>query len=456
MKTSVLISAAFLLCSRSAWAQVSGAAVGFARGVTGGGSVTPAVPSSIQQLATWLSDGTPRVILIDREFDFKGSEGTTTGHACRSKTRCGAQNGGQDTIKDTCDANEDSITATWDNAGRKGLKVASNKSIVGVGSKGVIRGKGLAVASGAKNIIIQNIHFTDVNPKFVWGGDILGLDGCDLIWIDHNKFSLAGRQFIVSGFNPSGRVEITNNEFDGKTSWSSACNGKHNWAVMLVGSNEQYTMAGNFFHDLASRSPKLGQTVTTGTNQHFLHGYNNLFRDISGHAFDIDKNTDILLEANVFERVTTSITSASASNGGRIFNTPNSGSTGTCQNYLGRSCTVNSLSNSGSLPSLTNTGALSKAQSYKSSIGVPRAVNQVVSYVTANASVGKVTPSTGNPSASSASVRPPESSTSAAPPPSNGQAQRWEQCGGSGWTGPTACVSPWVCTVSNEWYSQCL
>lgn len=30
------------------------------------------------------------------------------------------------------------------------------------------------------------------------------------------------------------------------------------------------------------------------------------------------------------------------------------------------------------------------------------------------------------------------------------------QCGGQGWTGPTACQSPSVCTYSNAWYSQCL
>lgn len=37
-----------------------------------------------------------------------------------------------------------------------------------------------------------------------------------------------------------------------------------------------------------------------------------------------------------------------------------------------------------------------------------------------------------------------------------GSVPRWGQCGGNGYTGPTVCVSPWVCTKSNEWYSQCL
>ncbi|TGJ84698.1 hypothetical protein E0Z10_g4083 [Xylaria hypoxylon] len=32
----------------------------------------------------------------------------------------------------------------------------------------------------------------------------------------------------------------------------------------------------------------------------------------------------------------------------------------------------------------------------------------------------------------------------------------YAQCGGSGWAGETACASGYACTVSSEWYSQCL
>ncbi|KAF3931146.1 Alpha-L-arabinofuranosidase [Dactylellina cionopaga] len=40
---------------------------------------------------------------------------------------------------------------------------------------------------------------------------------------------------------------------------------------------------------------------------------------------------------------------------------------------------------------------------------------------------------------------------------SNGAQQtRYGQCGGIGWTGPTACVSPAKCTSLNAYYSQCL
>jgi len=37
-----------------------------------------------------------------------------------------------------------------------------------------------------------------------------------------------------------------------------------------------------------------------------------------------------------------------------------------------------------------------------------------------------------------------------------GTVVRYGQCGGQGWTGGTVCVSPYVCTVSNAYFSQCL
>jgi pectate lyase len=44
---------------------------------------------------------------------------------------------------------------TYDKAGMIGITVNSNKSLVGQGNKGVIKGKGLRMANGVKNIIIQ-------------------------------------------------------------------------------------------------------------------------------------------------------------------------------------------------------------------------------------------------------------------------------------------------------------
>ncbi|KAM5352965.1 hypothetical protein ACJ41O_005687 [Fusarium nematophilum] len=56
---------------------------------------------------------------------------------------------------------------------------------------------------------------------------------------------------------------------------------------------------------------------------------------------------------------------------------------------------------------------------------------------------------------------PPTETTSGSNPPgptsTGGPRQvRWGQCGGSGWTGPVLCESPWTCQVQNPWYSQCM
>ncbi|KAL2130286.1 hypothetical protein VTI74DRAFT_6658 [Chaetomium olivicolor] len=50
------------------------------------------------------------------------------------------------------------------------------------------------------------------------------------------------------------------------------------------------------------------------------------------------------------------------------------------------------------------------------------------------------------------SSKPPSTTT----PAGGATAPRYAQCGGQGYTGPTVCESPYKCTYSNPWYSQCL
>jgi xyloglucan-specific endo-beta-1,4-glucanase len=39
--------------------------------------------------------------------------------------------------------------------------------------------------------------------------------------------------------------------------------------------------------------------------------------------------------------------------------------------------------------------------------------------------------------------------------PAAAQAGAWGQCGGTGWSGPTTCVSGYTCQRENDWYFQC-
>lgn len=266
MRSATYYAAALLAAISAASAQsVKGTAYGFASGVTGGGSAKAVTPSSAAELAKLLSDDTARVILIDKVYDFTG---TTTTEAGCDKISCRANNGGQLYIGDLSCGTSDKVAVssiTYDAAGTAPLAVGSNKSIISSNGKGVLKGKGLAITPGSSNIIIQGIEFTDINPEYVWGGDALDLQGNnDGVWVDHCKFSLTGRMFVVAHYNPS-RLTLSNNEFDGKTSTSATCNGNHYWTMMFLGDGDQVTFDRNYFHDVSGRAPKLGQPGVSGT-----------------------------------------------------------------------------------------------------------------------------------------------------------------------------------------------
>jgi pectate lyase len=201
-----VLAAVTLLGATVSASGVSGTAFGFATGTTGGGSASPASPSDTTQLTEWLTDSIPRVILVDKEFNYLGTSGKCTDCRCciPDSNTCGSS--GQNAIdldSSSWCGSYPTTTCTYDKAAIEGIDVASNKSIVGVGSSGVIRGKGLRLRNGVSNVIIQNIHITELNPQYIWGGDAITLDGTDKVWIDHVKISLIGRQMFVSGYEAS-------------------------------------------------------------------------------------------------------------------------------------------------------------------------------------------------------------------------------------------------------------
>ncbi|KAH6889082.1 cellulase [Coprinopsis sp. MPI-PUGE-AT-0042] len=68
-----------------------------------------------------------------------------------------------------------------------------------------------------------------------------------------------------------------------------------------------------------------------------------------------------------------------------------------------------------------------------------------------NPPVGTSVPGTSNPPVTPTTSRPP-ATTTAAP---GGQQTQWGQCGGTGYSGPTTCASPYTCHKINDFYSQC-
>lgn len=165
--------------------SVSGSCEGFAAGVTGGGAATPVVPADIEELKMLLTSEEPQVIILDKTFDFVGSEGTTKETGCAPYGTGGMCQVAIDGTGEWCTSDSPSVEVTYDAAATVGIEVASNKTLIGVDDKGVMLGKGLRFTNGASNIIVQNIMISNLNPQYVWGGDALTFYGANTIWIDH-------------------------------------------------------------------------------------------------------------------------------------------------------------------------------------------------------------------------------------------------------------------------------
>jgi len=341
---TLFTSALAAFASTVSAAGVTGAAEGFAKGVTGGGSVAAVYPTTTAELVSYLGDSKPRVIILNKTFDFRGTEGTTSAKGCSpwgTGSLC-QQAIDKDGWCENYEAKAPKVSSlTYDKAGMIGITVNSNKSLVGQGNKGVIKGKGLRMANGVKNIIIQNIAITDLNPHYVWGGDAITLAGTDMIWIDHVTTQRIARQHIVLGESASGRVTISNCDIDGSSSWSATCDGRHYWALYFTGSNDMITFKGNYIHHTSGRSPKVqGNTI--------LHAVNNYWYDIDskGHAFELGQGGYVLAEGNVFQNVATVIEAGAT---GKYFTVPSSGSV--CSSFIGRSCQNNAFGSSGAFSS---------------------------------------------------------------------------------------------------------
>ncbi|KAI4911242.1 uncharacterized protein J4E92_010297 [Alternaria infectoria] len=469
---------ALLAAAATSSAQsVVGTAYGYGAGATGGGKAAAVTPTSNEELEKYLSDDTERVILLTQQFDFTGK--TTSGPGC-DKTTCSAKSGGgQYYLGDLSCGGSDMTpvsSITYDAGAETALKVGSNKSILGVGGKGVIKGRGLSIAKDASNVIIQGVEFTTINPGVVWGGDALDMQGGNTkIWVDHCKFSLVGRMFVVSHYDGS-EATLSNNEFDGVTTTSATCNDNHYWTMMMIGKTEKFTLDKNYFHDVSGRAPKLGQD---GVNSYF-HAVNNYFENMKGHAFDAYDGVSALVEGNAFVAVDQPNTEHAAgvttfvSKGGDA-----------CSSVFGRACLENSVdSSSGELSPGSSSGFIAKLG--KIDVPEPMEASKVAAYVKANAGPANLGASSSSapaaekvvdadapakvaeptvPTSSATKPKPAATTTAAAAPApaaptgsgsSAGAAKLYAQCGGQGFTGPTGCEAPATCVKSNDWYSQCI
>ncbi|CDW97815.1 hypothetical protein [Sporisorium scitamineum] len=344
--------------SGSAEAGTGGSAItskphGFAAGVTGGGSATPVIPKNIHELTKLLTDPQPQVIHLDKVYDFRGSEGVCTDCAgcipdsyakCPDKGQLAIDNG-----QGWC-SGKPPKKVTYDKAGLTPIRVASNKSVIGITANAAMRGKGLRIAHH-KNIILHNFRIDEINPSQIWSGDGITIYDSDLVWIDKITFSMIGRQFIVTGYEAAGRLTISNCLFDCYTKWSSTCDDSHYWTVLGYGKSDKVTFSGNLMQHCSGRSPRIANPDNERGDS-VWHVVNNVFDRNTGHSLDMGPGISALIEGNVFTDVAqTSLHEASP---GRAFAPSDKGVCDQCKGPLGRECQPNAYKNAQPVPSTTS------------------------------------------------------------------------------------------------------
>lgn len=288
------------------------------------------------------TDKTLRKIVLDQVFDLTNSEGEREEVGCYHNTKpdvCLKQGQKKLNVNNQCKG----LTSTkikYFTAGRRGLPVGSNKVIIG-GRNGGLKGKGLRLDK-SENVEIRNLKITDVNPHIIWGGDAIDMINVKNVLVDKCYIKNIGRQMIVTHYGPSTGVTIRNTVFDGRTPYSSYCDGTHYWLWLFLGQGDQITLQNNVIFNTSGRGPHL---VANNNQKSLLHMIQNTFYDVNQLGLiDLDdKRSSLLLEGNVFNNVKEIV----HKNTGNIFMPQNASDQKCCEAYLGRQCLLNTVVKSG-------------------------------------------------------------------------------------------------------------
>ncbi|QMV13013.1 Extracellular exo-alpha-L-arabinofuranosidase precursor [Vibrio spartinae] len=307
---------------------------GFATGTTGGAGGQVVTVSTPSQLENAIRGNTPRIIRVNGIIDFRGNRTTSAG-CTYSENNC-RYNGKQEKILARlgyCDGRS-TYNITYDAAGTEPMRVGSNKTIIGIGSRSGIKGKGFYLRDGVSNIIIRNLSITDINDGLVWGGDAISLDNASRIWVDHNYIARIGRQMIVTGWGTAKQVTISNNYLDGTTDYGHYCNAKHYWTMLLIAENQTITMANNRIRNSSGRAPKVDGGIVHMVNNYFDGNYAGGLHGDSAY---------MVMEGNYYTRGN-NFSPISSVKSGTLF-APLSSTLGqansSCFNVLGRACVEN-------------------------------------------------------------------------------------------------------------------
>ncbi|MBT8226218.1 MAG: pectate lyase [Dactylosporangium sp.] len=163
-------------------------------------------------------------------------------------------------------------------------KVASNKTVIGVGASSGISGGGLNVASAA-NVIIRNLVFTGADD------DAINVQYSTNVWIDHNDLA-DGYDGLVDIKRASDYITVSWNRFHDHD--KTALLGHDDGNAAEDTGHLRVTYHHNWFDATNQRHPR----VRFGNP---VHVYNNYYGSIGSYGVASTCDAGVLVEGNYFE-----------------------------------------------------------------------------------------------------------------------------------------------------------
>jgi pectate lyase len=173
------------------------------------------------------------------------------------------------------------------------LKVKSNKTIVGAGTKGEIVGGGFFLGAGVRNVIIRNLTIRDTQmteddpDDKTYDYDAIQMDTADHIWIDHNKITRMNDGMIDS------RKDTTYLT----VSWNVLDTGNKAFGIGWTENvTSRMTIHHNWIKNTVQRNPSTDNVA-------FAHLYNNYLQNITSYGNLSRGGTRMVLENSYFDNV---------------------------------------------------------------------------------------------------------------------------------------------------------
>jgi pectate lyase len=186
------------------------------------------------------------------------------------------------------------------------VRVASNKTIVGVGSGATFVNVEINL-QGSSNIIVRNLNISKVLASNN-DGDAIHLQDTHDVWIDHCELSSESPQTQPNKDLYDGLSDLTHDTSNVTISW---CFFHDHWKTDLIGSSDsdnfdrRATFHHNLYQNVASRLP----SYRFGTG----HVYNTYFNGVLTSGVNSRMGAVLRIEGNVFQDATDPITSVDSS-----------------------------------------------------------------------------------------------------------------------------------------------